>query len=54
MMVRMIFLTKSSCILNGNRHVPYLNRNGSKRNVNLNRWDGDWNGNYRFLGVRNS
>jgi len=38
--------------INGNRNVPYLNRNDSKRNLNLNWWDNDWNANYRFLGVR--
>jgi hypothetical protein len=38
--------------VNGNRNVPYLNRNDSKRNLNLNWWDNDWNANYRFLGVR--
>lgn len=39
---------------NGNRNVPYLNRNGSKRNLNLNWIDNDWNENYRFAAVRNS
>ena len=38
--------------VNGNRNVPYLNRNDAKRNLNLNWWDSDWNANYRFLGVR--
>ena len=28
---------------NGNRNVPYLNRNGSKRNLNLNWIENDWN-----------
>ena len=37
---------------NGNRNVPYLNRNDAKRNLNLNWLDNDWNGNYRFLAVR--
>ena len=38
--------------VNGNRNVPYLNRNDAKRNLNLNWWDNDWNDNYRFLAVR--
>ena len=38
--------------VNGNRNVLYLDRNDSKRNLNLNWWDNDWNANYRFLGVR--
>jgi len=38
--------------VNGNRNVPYLNRNDRERNLNLNWWDNDWNGNYRFLAVR--
>src|SRR3989338_10552586 len=38
--------------VNGNRNVPYLNRNDSKRNLNLNWFDNDWNANYRFLAVR--
>jgi hypothetical protein len=38
--------------VNGNRNVVYLNRNDAKRNLNLNDWDGDWNDNWRFLGVR--
>jgi len=37
---------------NGNRYVPYLNVNGSKRKLNLNWFDNDWNAHYRFLGVR--
>lgn len=40
--------------VNDNRNVPYLNRNDSKRNLNLNWFDSDWNGNYRFLAVRHS
>lgn len=43
----------SSTVVNGNRHVPYLNRNDSKRNLNLNYSDNRWNGNCRFL-LRNS
>ena len=50
--VWMVFYTKS-CTLFGNRYVPVLNRNDSKRNLNLNNWANDWNGYYRFLGVRN-
>ena len=38
--------------VNGNRNVPYLNRNVSKRNLNLNWFDNDWNSDYRFLAVR--
>lgn len=38
--------------VNGNRNVPYLNKDGSKRNLNLNWFDNDWNSNYRFLAVR--
>lgn len=40
--------------LNGNRNCPYLNRNGSKRNLNLNWIDNDWNEICRFAAVRNS
>lgn len=40
--------------LNGNRNVAYLNRNASKRNLNLNWIENDWNGIYRFAAVRNS
>lgn len=36
---------------NDNRNVAYLNRDGSKRNLNLNWYDNDWNGNCRFLAV---
>lgn len=42
----------SSCKIHGNRNVPNLWRDDSKRNLNLNWWDGDWNDNYRFLAVR--
>lgn len=38
----------------GNRNVPYLNRNADKRNLNLNWFDNDWDSNYRFAAVRNS
>ncbi|MEK7645319.1 MAG: hypothetical protein AAB391_03315 [Patescibacteria group bacterium] len=38
--------------VNGNRNVPYLNKDGSKRNLNLKWFDNDWNANYRFLAVR--
>src|SRR3989344_2965298 len=37
----------------GSSGVPYLSRNDSKRGLNLNWWDNDWNANYRFLCVRN-
>lgn len=46
------FARGSVAKVNGNRNVPYLNRNDAKRNLNLNWWDNDWNGNYRFLAVR--
>jgi hypothetical protein len=36
---------------NGNRNVPYLNRNGSKRNLNLNWFDDKWNADYRFAAI---
>lgn len=39
---------------NDDRNVPYLNLNGNKRNLNLNWWSNNWNGNYRFLAVSNS
>lgn len=39
---------------NGNRNCPYLNRNGSKRNLNLNWIDNDFNEICRFAAVRNS
>ena len=39
---------------NGNRNVPYLNRNGTKRNLNLNWNDNQWNEICRFLAVRKS
>lgn len=38
----------------GNRNVPYLNRDGTKRNLNLNWNDNDWDAIFRFLVVRNS
>ena len=38
--------------VNSNRNVPYLNRNDSKRNLNLNWWNNDWSPDYRFLAVR--
>jgi hypothetical protein len=49
-----LFIQGSVAKVNGNRNVPYLDRNGSKRNLNLNWWDNDWNANYRFLAVRHS
>jgi len=38
---------------NGNRNVPYLNRNDSNRKLNLNWIDNDWNDVCRFAAVRN-
>lgn len=46
------FARGSVAKVNGNRNVPCLNRNDAKRNLNLNWWGNDWNGNYRFLAVR--
>ena len=40
--------------VNGNRNVHELNKDDSKRNLNLNWFDNDWNGNCRFLAVRHS
>ncbi len=40
------------CVVNGNRNVPNLNDWNSKRNLNLNWFENDWNDNYRFLAVR--
>lgn len=38
--------------VNGNRNVPELNSDDSKRNLNLNWFDNDWNPVYRFLAAR--
>jgi hypothetical protein len=38
--------------LNGLRQVVYLCRRGSDRKASLSYCGGDWNGGYRFLGVR--
>ena len=38
----------------GNWHVAYLNRNGDKRNLNLNWIHNDFNSNCRFLVSRQS
>ena len=38
----------------GDRFVPYLGKGGSKRDLYLHCWFGDWNARFRFLGVRNS
>ena len=35
------------------RRVAYLHRNGAQRALSLRRRDGDWEGFYRFLAVRN-
>ncbi len=35
----------------GNPNVLYLNRNDSKRNLDYNWFDNDWNDNYRFAFV---
>lgn len=40
--------------MNGNRYVSVLNTNDSKRNLNLNNWDDEWNAHCRFLAVRYS
>ena len=39
--------------VDGYRFVPYLCGVGSKRDLYLYWWDVDWNGDYRFLAVRN-
>lgn len=36
----------------GHRNVPYLSRNGARRYLDLNWWDGVWGGSVRFLAVR--
>ncbi|HMP67491.1 MAG TPA: hypothetical protein PKA60_01970 [Candidatus Paceibacterota bacterium] len=38
--------------LHGRRHVGGLGRNGSRRDVDLYHFDGDWDARYRFLAVR--
>lgn len=52
----MIFCTLGSVWQNpnGNRNVPYLDRNGSERHLNLNWIENDWNEICRFAAVRNS
>lgn len=54
MVARMIFCTIGSVWQNwnGNRNVAYLNLNDSKRKLNLNYYDNDWNENCRFAAVR--
>lgn len=43
----------SSCTIDGYRYVPYLGGGGgAKRHLNLYPWDGDWDGDYRFLAAR--
>ena len=39
---------------NGDRNVPYLNRNGDRRNLNLNYFSNRWNEDCRFAAVRKS
>ena len=46
-----IFLGSVWRSLYGNRNCPYLNRNGSERNINLNWIDDDWNEVCRFAAV---
>ena len=48
----MMFHTKSVAVIDDERNVAYLDRNDSKRKLNLNRFDNDWNDNCRFLAVR--
>jgi hypothetical protein len=36
----------------GNRYVPCLGRGGSRRELNLDWWDGAWSSGFRFLAVR--
>lgn len=40
--------------VDGDRRVPYLVRDDSKRNLYLAWWDDGWDSHYRFLAVRNS
>lgn len=40
--------------VSGFRHVPYLDRDGSRRGLGLYWWDDDWFSFCHFLGVRNS
>lgn len=42
----------SVALVRGNRHVPYLYEDGSKRDLDLNWFDGDWYSYCRFLRVR--
>lgn len=42
----------SSCVIYGNRHVPYLCRHDSLRCLYLNFFDFVWFGSYRFAAVR--
>lgn len=39
--------------VHGSRHVPALDRDGSKRRLDLRWFDGGWRADYRFLAVRN-
>lgn len=38
--------------VDGDRHVPFLDRNDARRGLDLIWWDGGWDGDYRFLAVR--
>jgi hypothetical protein len=40
--------------VDGDRKVPFLDRDGSERCLNLAWFDGGWNASFRFLAVRNS
>ena len=40
--------------VNGNRNALYLDRGGSRRNLNLGWWDDGWSARCRFLAVRKS
>lgn len=48
-----ILYISSVSLVNGNRNVACLYYDDNGRNLNLNWFDNDWNGNYRFLAVRN-
>ena len=48
----MIFHTNSVAEVRGNRNVPYLWNDDSRRYLHLSWFDDRWNGNYRFLAVR--
>lgn len=42
----------SSCEVDGIRHMAFLDRDGSRRHLDLSWWNDGWHGRCRFLGVR--